>query len=240
MKKNLITIAFMAMVVLFCLPGYSQITDATPQHEVEYEQDAKIKYKDFRFAVGGGYAYSVGKIEKTNNQVIDDMNKKLHHGFTVDGDAQYFFKETWGIGLNANMSSFSTSASSSFTMPDVEGTISSYNESQRTIYVGPSFVTRHETDKFLLIGSVGFGPIFFMDNASINGIEVNGTQTTLGTNISLSGEYKMSNKMGLGLKLSSTGGTINSLNFNGQNIKSKEPLSLANVTASLFLSFRSW
>jgi hypothetical protein len=97
-----------------------------------------------------------------------------------------------------------------------------------------------ETGKFFLLGTIGFGPIFFMDNMTINGIEVNGTKTTFGTNISLSGEYKMSNKMALGLKLSSTGGSIDSMNVQGQSFDSDEVISLANIGVSIFLSFRSW
>ncbi len=237
MKTNIISLVLVAVATLYCLPVFSQINDATPQREVEYLQD--YKYKDFRFAVGGGYAYRVGTIKKTNDRIIDDMNKKLRHGFTIDTDAQYFFKETWGLGLNANMSSFSTSGSG-FTIPDVEGTVNSYDETQRIIYVGPTYALRMETGKFFLLGTIGFGPIFFMDNMTINGIEVNGTRTSFGTNISLSGEYKMSNKMALGLKLSSTGGSIDSMNVQGQSFDSDEVISLANIGVSIFLSFRSW
>ena len=237
MKTTIISIVFVAVATLFCLPVFSQINDAASQREVEYQQD--YKYKDFRFAVGGGYAYRVGTIKKTNDRIIDDMNKKLRHGFTIDTDAQYFFKETWGLGLNANMSSFSTSGSG-FTIPDVEGTVHSYEEKQHIIYVGPTYALRMETGKFFLLGTIGFGPIFFMDNLTINGIEVNGTKTTFGTNISLSGEYKMNNKMALGLKLSSTGGSIDSMNVQGQSFDSDEVISLANIGVSIFLSFRSW
>ena len=238
MKTKIISIVFVALTTLFGMPAFSQITDVNPQHEVEYQEDLKIK--DFRFAIAGGYAYRVGSIDKTNEQIIIDMSKELRNGYTIDADAQYFFKETWGIGLNANMASFSTSVNGSFTMPGIDGTINSYIESQRVLYVGPSFATRLESEKFLLLASIGVGPIFFMDNITINGLEFNGKQTTLGTNITLSGEYKLNNKMGLGLKLSSTGGKIDSVNLNGQNVKTVEDVSLANFTASVFLSFRTW
>ena len=240
MKTNFLTLVFVAVATLFCLPAHSQITDSKPQQEVEYEQNAEPKFKDFRIAVGGGYAYRVGTTEKTNDQIIDDMNKKLRHGFTVDADAQYFFKRTWGLGLNVNMSSFSTTANGSFKLPGEEQTINSYDETQRIIYVGPTFASRYESDKFLLIASIGLGPIFYADNMTINGFEVNGTQTGLGTNISLSGEYKMSNTMGLGVKFSSTGGSIESLKVNGQNVKADQVIGLSNIGVSLYLSFRSW
>lgn len=236
MKTNIISLVFVAVATLFCVPIFSQINDATPQREVEYQQD--YKYKDFRLAVGGGYAYGLGSIDKTDNTAIDDMGEKLRHGYVIDADAQYFFKQAWGLGINANMCVASTSGGG-FTIPDV-GTINSYKETQRILYVGPSFNSRNETDKFLLITSIGLGPLFFMNNININGVEGNGNQTTLGINVGVSGEYKMNNKVGLGLKLAYTSGSIDSVNFEGQKIDAGKSSSISHLTASLFLSFRSW
>ena len=231
MKTNIISIIFTAVSVLFCMPAFSQI------NEVGYEQN--VKHKDLRIAVGGGYAMRSGSVLKTGNKTVDDMSSKLRHGFAIDADGQYFFKETWGIGFNANTYSSSTSGGG-FTMEGFEGNINNYEETQRIVYVGPSFATRLETDKFLLTASVGVGPLFFMDNITVNGIEGKGNQTTFGANVTLGGEYKLKNKMGLGLKLSQITGTIDSMNFEGQKVKSEETMNVSSFTASLFLSFRSW
>ena len=107
MKTNIISLVFVAVATLFCLPVFSQINDATPQREVEYEQS--VKHKDLRIAMGGGYAMRSGSVLKTGNKTVDDMSNKLHHGFAIDVEGQYFFKETWGIGFNANTYSSSTS-----------------------------------------------------------------------------------------------------------------------------------
>ena len=237
MKTTIISIVFVAATTLFCLPVLSQITGAHPQHEVEYQED--IKYKDFRFALGGGYALRAGSVQKLNNKVLDDMSAKLRHGFTVDADAQYFFKKSWGLGLNANMGSFSTSGGN-FKIPGVEGTVNDYKETQRLIYIGPSFASRMESDKFILLVTIGFGGVYYTDDMIINGVELNLNQTTFGTNISISGEYKLNNKMGLGLKVSSTAASIDSMNFQGQKIETEEKVSASNFAASVFLSFRSW
>ena len=50
----------------------------------------------------------------------------------------------------------------------------------------------------------------------------------------------MSGKTGVGLKLSYVVGTIDNLNVEGQNMKSKEKISVSNLMATLFISFRSW
>lgn len=237
MKTNIISIVFVAVTTLFCLPVSAQIDATVSQYEVAYKQD--IKYKDFRFALGGGYALRAGNVQKINDKVIDDMSAKLRHGFTVDADAQYFFNQTWGVGLNANMGSFSTSGGN-FKIPGVEGTINDYKETQRLIYVGPSFASRMESDKFILLVTIGFGGVYYMDDMNINGVELNLNQTTFGTNISISGEYKLNNKLGLGLKVSSTAASIDSMNFQGQKIETEEKVSASNFAASVFLSFRSW
>ncbi len=47
-----------------------------------------------------------------------------------------------------------------FTIDGYDGNINNYEETQRIVYVGPSFATRLETSKFLLTASLGVGPLF--------------------------------------------------------------------------------
>jgi opacity protein-like surface antigen len=230
---------FIAVVALaFCVSAISPVT-AQQASSYETEDQPFSSYKDFRVAVGGGYAYRLGKIEETSNPEIDDMNKKLRNGYVIDAEAQYFFRESWGVGLNANLCTASTSGSG-FTLPGLDQTIDSYDETQRCLYVGPAFAARSESDRFLLVTSIGIGPLVFMDDITIDGVEMSGNKTTVGINAGFSGEYKMNNRMGLGLKLSYTMGTINSINFEGQNIPSDEKINVSNLIFTVFLSFRSW
>lgn len=218
----------------------SAISSATAQQATAYEVEYQTpqNYKDFRFAIGGGYAYRLGKVEKTGNTALDDMSKKLRHGFAVDADVQYFFKETWGLGLNANYCSASTSGNN-VTIPGTDIT-GNYKETQNFIYVGPSFVGRNESDKFLLLTNVGIGPLFFNADMNLNGRNLIGRKTTLGLNAGIAGEYKVSGKTGIGLKLSYVMGTIDNMNVEGQNMKSDEKISVSNLMATVFVSFRSW
>ena len=62
----------MALAAAFiCASAVSSATaqQATP-YEVEYQTPGN--YKDFRFAIGGGYAYRLGKIAKTGDSKIMD------------------------------------------------------------------------------------------------------------------------------------------------------------------------
>lgn len=231
-------IYFIALAAAFICA--SAISSATAQQTTAYgvEYQTPKNYKDFRFAIGGGYAYRLGKVEKTGNTAVDDMNKKLRHGFTVDADAQYFFKETWGLGLNANYCSANTSGDN-VTIPGIDQSVN-YKETQNFLYVGPSFVGRNESDKFLLITNVGIGPLFFNADMNLNGRNFIGKKTTLGVNAGVAGEYKISSKTGIGLKLSYVMGTIDNMDVEGQNVKSDEKISVSNLMATLFISFRSW
>jgi len=233
------TIVAAVAAILFTPPLLAQENDSTSTTKYEVEYQDSPSYHDFRISFGGGYAYRLGKIEKTGDPGIDDLNKQLRHGFNIDADAQYFFKESWGLGLNANYCGSSTSGSN-ISIPDMDQTVSSYEETQSMLFVGPSFVGRNEFSQFLLVSSVGIGPLFYTDNITVNGVTGKGTKTTLGVNAGIAGEYKLNAKTGLGLKLSYTIGSINSMSFEGQNIESEETVSISNLMATVFLSFRSW
>lgn len=126
-------------------------------------------------------------------------------------------------------------------MPDLPNAVN-LKTTQNFIFVGPSFVTRQETDKFMLISNIGFGPLFFTEDNNISGVNVVAKKTTFGMNVGIAGEYKMNQKTGIGLKLSYVMGTINSVKIEGQNVSlgEDEKLSVSNLMATLFISFKSW
>ncbi len=75
---------------------------------------------------------------------------------------------------------------------------------------------------------------------NLSGVNINGSKTTIGINAGVAGEYKVNSKTGVGLKLSYVMGTIDNMNVEGQNYKSEEKISVSNLMATLFISFRSW
>jgi hypothetical protein len=229
MKRNYFTVL---ISVALCTFVFSPAA-AQEAYEVEYQT-----YKDFRFSIGGGYAFRLGKIEKTGDSKIDNLSKQLRNGFTVDADAQYFFKETWGLGLNANYCS-STASGNDISFPNI-GNVGKYKESQNMLFVGPSYAGRNESEKFLLVSSIAIGPLFYMNEAIFDGRAVDGTATTVGVNAGVAGEYKLNGKTGIGIKLSYTIGTVNSLTVNGKKEKYDKPVNVSNLMFTGFISFRSW
>lgn len=91
MKTNIISNIFMVVLMLFCLPVFSQNDDIT--------LEKLMKTNNLRFAVGGGYAF---KLEKPN----DTGNRKSTNGLILDADGQYFFNDSWGLRLNSNVHAF--------------------------------------------------------------------------------------------------------------------------------------
>lgn len=59
-------------------------------------------FPSWRFSMQGGYAYRVGKVDKSQDAVLVDHIKKLKHGVTYGADATWFFMESLGVGLKYN------------------------------------------------------------------------------------------------------------------------------------------
>lgn len=227
------------VIAILCALTFSTsaLSQETTQYEVE-KQTAE-NYKDFRLAIGGGYALRLGKIYDSGDAKLNEMSKKLRHGYTVDADAQYFFKESWGLGINANWVASNTSGSN-VTIPGADREINNYEETQNMLFVGPSYAGRTETEKFLLVSTISVGPLFYLDRMTLDGVAIDAKKTTFGVNAGISGEYKINAKTGLGLKLSYTLGSINSVNVEGQNVEMDEKINISNLMLTAFISFRSW
>ncbi|MDD2245436.1 MAG: outer membrane beta-barrel protein [Fermentimonas sp.] len=235
--KTTFAIVAIATAFLFSSPLFAQENVATTPHEFEKEYQPLETYKDFRIAIGGGYAFRLGDTEDTGDSKLNEINKKLRHGFTIDADAQYFFRGNWGLGLNANYCSSNTSGDD-VNIPGIDQRVN-YKETQSFLYIGPTYAGRVESDKFSLITSVGLGPIFFNSNMNLSGLNINGSKATLGLNGGIAGEYKMSNNLGVGLKLSYVMGTIESLEIEGQNFSMDDKISVSNFMLTTFISFSS-
>ncbi len=233
---------FNSIVLVVAMFAVLAITPATAQRRAaSYEegQPMTLSYKDFRFAIGGGYALRLGKIEKTGDDHWDDVSKKLRHGFTIDADAQYFFREGWGLGLNVNYCSTTISGNDLY-FADLNRTANSYKESQNILFVGPSYVGRNQSEKFLLVSSIALGPLLYMNPATFDGVVIKSNATTVGINAGLAGEYKVNATTGVGLKLSYTMGSVNSLKVEGKKVEMEKAFNLSNVMLTAFISFRSW
>ena len=83
------------VVFLSCLTAFSQQNSVYQIYNLSSSYD-----KSFRIALGGGVSVRMGTLKD------DGYSKQLPNGFHLSGDLQYFFKETWGLGLNVNKNFF--------------------------------------------------------------------------------------------------------------------------------------
>ncbi len=188
-------------------------------------------YKNFRFTVGGGYAYWLGKSMKTGDNKLDDFSSGLRNGYNLDIEAQYFFKEHIGIGLNTNFVKQSNSESGTLNIPNV-GPVDNYKESNELVYVGASCVLRFENEKWGFYAGAGFGPIFYTNTGEIPAIQLSISKTAFGSYISVAGERRFNHNAGAGLKIAATSGT---LKIDGLD----DRLSVSNLMITGFISFRT-
>ena len=107
----------------------------------------------------------------------------------MDADAQYFFREGWGLGLNANFCS-STISGNDLYFADIDRTANSYNESQNILFVGPSYVGRNQSEKLLLVSSVAIGPLFYSNPATLDGVVIKSNAVAVGLNVGFSGSTR--------------------------------------------------
>lgn len=235
MKGKVLLTALLSFSISLVQAGDKYANDDDPIEERDRSEQLDPKYRDVRVALGGGYARRLGKRLKEHDSKLEQMSKDMMNGFNIDFDAQYYFKEDWGLGLNANFVQSSAEAEN-VTLPDA-GKVSFYNETNKFFFIGPSFAYRTDFGKFLLTGSVALGPLFYENTSSAY---LKGSKTTFGSNFGIAIEYKLAQSLGAGLKLSYTAGTINSLNYGGRRVQLDEKMSVSNFMLTGFLSFRTW
>lgn len=193
-----------------------------------FEQQSQEKV---RVTIGGGYSHWTGESMDVDSHQEKEFLSGLRKGYNVDLEVQFFFKnKDIGVALNSQFIHQSNTAEGSMNISGL-GQVSNYKESHRYIYVGPSFTGRYQKNKWGLYYSLGLGAVFvsYSSGQTINNVN----KTALALYYGLSGEYKIAPNAGLGLKLSSTLGSIKVDNF------SNDRLSVSHWSIGLFMSFVS-
>lgn len=224
-----------------CIDVYQIDEDESGQNPTD--SGTKEKKSAFRIAWGGGYAGGIGKIEKSDDAKINQMNRDLIKGYNIEVDMENYFNYNekvalnFGAALHFNYINHHT-VGTDVVIPNY-GYANRYEESQIVFYLAPAFVMRYDLENWFFISSLGFGPLFFTDPIVINSRRTTGNSITMGSHIGIEANYKLSPNWGIGVKLSIAGGVINSLNYGGTAVKLKEPMSANSWVISGILSFRT-
>ena len=220
MKK--IQLMLMA-VFLSCLTVFAQQRSVYQIYNLSSGYD-----KSFRMAIGGGASVRLGTLKDNG------YSKQLRNGFHLSGDLQYFFKETWGLGLNVNKNFFAVT----FDNPS-SGLFRKNNEIHKIFFIGPSYATVSKRDRFSVITSISFGPLYFVSVAPMSGYTQKEKKTTYGVNAEVSGEYDFDGILAVGLKLSCTLGEVDKITINSSGNVIDESQNLSSLMFTLFISFHT-
>lgn len=230
-------ITVICAIVCMLLPAtylYPQQSDKLTIRKIgksSIDETKNENYKNFRFTIGGGYAYWLGKQLKTGDKQVDNFTSGLRHGYNIDIEAQYFFNEHIGIGFNGNYIKQSNRESDFMDIPNI-GSVRDYKEINKTLYMGSSFVVRAENDKWGFYSSIGLGPLFYTNTGEISNRKASLDKTAFALYYSVSGEHRINNSIGVGLKLAVTSGSVKI-----EGLKDRQ--SVSNLMISGFLSFRT-
>lgn len=202
----------------------------TPAATSSAPKPKKITYggPGFRFALGGGYTYRLGKEMPSTSYAQREVADKLRHGFNLAADLHYVFASGVGLGINANFVSSNTEG---------QAYISRFTETQKILYIGPSMLLRADGRKAAFIGEIGCGGLFLTDKIKTGG-EYKLIGTTFGGHASLGGELKLSPTTAIGLKVSANIGAIKELKSGSESIELRDKASASSLMVTAFISFR--
>lgn len=185
-------------------------------------------YKNFRFQVGGGYAYWLGDDYNWGDHGWNSYNSDLRHGFNVDVEAQYFFHRFLGIGIHGNFARFSNSDSKY-----VEA-----SETDKMFYAGATFNGRFLYKKWGFYAGAGVGPLFYSADGEYRRIPISYSKTVFALSANVACEYQIADYMGAGIKLSTIVGSYSNHSY-GYGYDYDDRISTSTFSISGFLSFRT-
>ena len=228
-----------------------QVIEEMPVLESDKEEITSDKaYKELtRIALGGGYSKRLGKVMKTGVKELDQLSKDARNGFALEVDLAYYprFRETnsinYGVALNFSYVNSSANAENFYIIDpqtNKEKYVHDYKEKQNIFYVGPSFSMLWDYNEWMFTGNIGLGVGYYINHFTTNGSRDELTSTFVSSLISFSGEYKVSSQLGLGLKLSLSGGSFEKGYLNGIKAKMSDRMSAYSLLLSGIISYNSF
>ena len=226
MKKTIILLLFIA-----CVSGRTASA-----------QTVSGEAPRFRIAVQGGYGYRLGKLRESGQDVIDQHNKKLKWGFVCGADATWFTSNDFGFGLKFH--NMRSSAEDAVTVTYADGSSKSgmYRDVVDLRFLGAIASTRSVTPsgKWIFIVDFGLGYLSMIDNGRmIDPVSIKGG--TLGYCVDAGVDFRLMNKLYLGLSVNTICGTLSSYSLTNDGrtetvkLEKDEHETLYHLTASVGL-----
>ena len=225
--------------------GYVAEYRITEQHQ-NFVQPANIvwstpQYSKFRWGLGLGYAYRMGKDpEPSGSWSFDELHKGIRNGFSWETELQYYFNQSNGIALHVSGVHCSVSGEN-IQIPTL-GRASTVQIKHRIVFVAPGWTFRHgfNSNNFNIFGTVALGPVFYAESLIPDNITIQATAVSVGLSTGFGGEFVLSPNFAMGMKMGLTQGSTSKFKLpNGQTLEMDDPVSLSSFIFSVYFSFRS-
>lgn len=180
-----------------------------------------------KIAANFGYGWRTAKTIDTDAAMKDYIND-LKSGPVWDASFNYYFNDSYGLGLLYNAYSANANAMASRDI-NYDGVIDGYgnlNTKDNITFIGPAFLIRlSQNQTWIFNMSVGIGYIGYTSKATFLNETIKTTGATVGFQAGVGVEYKFSKNWGIGADLSSISGLLNqvTLNENGRKSTIKLP-----------------
>ena len=165
----------------------------------------------FRVAVQGGYGYRLGKVQESGQDVIDQHNKKLKWGFVYGADATWFVANDLGFGLKFSNLRSKAEDAVSITYDDGSSKSGMYRDVVDLRFLGAVASTRSVTPsgRWIFLVDCGLGYLSLVNNGRIiDPMAIKGS--TLGFCADAGVDFRLMNKLYLGLSINAISGTLSS------------------------------
>lgn len=199
----------------------------------------------FRIVVNGGYSYRVGKLPSGFSGETRDYMKKLKSGFNIGADVQYYFNDSWGIGLKYLR--FQSSGSAVIPVETPDGRVRAATSDNIGIsFYGPTFLGRVYTTKdnsqaFIIGASLGY--MRYKDNGKVAAYPVVITGGTVGSGVDVGYDIRIARKLYAGAQISYFAGSLSKYTIEQGNqtttrdLKDDERENLSHLSISAGLRF---
>jgi hypothetical protein len=202
----------------------------------------KKKFPHFRLSFDAGYCYRTARVPDNLDVAFEKYMKKLKSGWTIGGDAGYYFSEGFGIGIKGNYSHFSNQMSDVIVYTTTDTLTGMMADRIGITYVGPELMMRFynakRTNAFIM--NLGIGYLGYVNDATlISDFSITGG--TVGIAYDLGYDIRLTNELMIGLQASILLGTLTSVMVDDGNTKqtidlgqdNKESLARINLTIGL-------
>ena len=190
---------------------FYQIGEVPPDKIMGYEN-----YRHWRFAISGGYSHHTAGLADDTPPDFRNYAKRLKSGYSISGDATYYFNETIGIGAKASISKSSNSIDNIY-VTDASGhtVYGKMSDDISIIYIGPTLSTKffNRAKSNSINALISFGYLSYSNNAVlINSYKITGS--TFGMSADIGYDIGLTENLSLGFQISSVLGVLRAYDYN--------------------------